>query len=199
MAALAVLALAGCAATPTAPAAATAPSPAPSASAAPWSTSPAEPGDRLAAPSRVRLASLDVDVEVVDVGVDDRGEMEVPQDVSTVGWYRFGPGPGAAAGSSVLSGHVDDRVQGEGAFYRLSELAPGDPVEVQLADGAVVAYVVDRVRRIAKEELPVDELFARDGAPVLTLVTCGGDFDREARSYRENVVVTASPTGGGAA
>ncbi|QJY47518.1 class F sortase [Pseudonocardia broussonetiae] len=145
------------------------------------------------------MASLDVDVEVVDVGVDERGEMEVPQDVSTVGWYRFGPGPGAAAGSAVLSGHVDDRVQGEGAFYRLSELAPGDAVEVELADGAVVAYVVDRVRRIAKEELPVDELFARDGAPVLTLVTCGGDFDREARSYRENVVVTASPTGGGAA
>ncbi|MBW0090399.1 class F sortase [Pseudonocardia sp. KRD-184] len=198
---MALLALAGCAATPSAPAAApaaaTAPSPAPAA--APWSTSPAEPGDRVAAPSRVRLASLDVDVEVVDVGVDDRGEMEVPQDVSTVGWYRFGPRPGAAAGSAVLSGHVDDRVQGEGAFHRLSELIPGDPVEVELADGAVVAYVVDRVRRIAKEELPVDELFARDGAPVLTLVTCGGDFDREARSYRENVVVTASPTGDGAA
>jgi LPXTG-site transpeptidase (sortase) family protein len=122
--------------------------------------------------------------------------MEVPEDVATVGWYRFGPGPGEGAGSAVLSGHVDDRVQGRGAFYRLSDLEPGDPVGVELADGTAVDYRVTLVERIAKEELPVDRLFARDGAPRLTLVTCGGDFDREARSYRENVVVTAEPVGG---
>ncbi|GAA3227726.1 class F sortase [Pseudonocardia petroleophila] len=188
-----MLALAGCGGAPGPVATPVADRPPPSSAVA------SEPGDRVAGPSRVRLASLDVDAEVVDVGVDDRGEMEVPQDVSTVGWYRFGPGPGASSGSAVLSGHVDDRVQGRGAFYRLGELSPGDPVQVELTDGTVTAYVVDRVRRIAKEELPVEELFARDGAPVLTLVTCGGDFDREARSYRENVVVTATPSGDGAA
>ena len=93
----------------------------------------------------------------------------------------------------MLSGHVDDRVQGRGAFYQLSDLAVGDPVQVDLADGTVLDYRIDTVERINKDELPLDELFARDGAPVLTLVTCGGDFDRETRSYRENVVVTAVP------
>lgn len=141
----------------------------------------------------MRLAAVGAEAEVVDVGVDALGEMEVPLDVSTVGWYRFGPAPGADTGSSVLSGHVDDREQGRGAFYRLSDLEPGDPVEVDLADGSVAAYRVTDVERIAKEELPVEVLFARDGAPRLTLVTCGGDFDRAARSYRENVVVTAVP------
>ncbi|WP_141276907.1 class F sortase [Pseudonocardia hydrocarbonoxydans] len=136
---------------------------------------------------------MGAEAEVVDVGVDALGEMEVPLDVSTVGWYRFGPAPGADTGSSVLSGHVDDREQGRGAFYRLSDLEPGDPVEVDLADGSVAAYRVTDVERIAKEELPVEVLFARDGAPRLTLVTCGGDFDRAARSYRENIVVTAVP------
>ena len=153
----------------------------------------AEPGDQVAAPTRVRLAAIDVDAAVVDVGVDGLGEMEVPEDVTTVGWYRFGPGPGSPAGSSVLSGHVDDRVQGPGAFYTLTDVAVGDPVQVDLADGTVVDYRVDTVERIDKSELPLERLFARDGAPVITLVTCGGDFDREARSYRENVVVTAVP------
>ena len=189
--AAALLALAGCAAPPgTAPAA---PAPAPATTAATGAD------DRLAAPVRVRLAAIDVDASVVDVGVDDRGDMEVPGDVTTVGWYRFGPGPGAPAGSAVLSGHVDDRVQGEGAFYRLTDSSPGDSVQVELADGTVAEYVVDRVERIAKELLPVEQLFARDGDPVLTLVTCGGEFDREARSYRENVVVTARPVGPGPA
>jgi LPXTG-site transpeptidase (sortase) family protein len=159
---------------------------------------PAGPADedRVAVPARVRFPELDVDAPVAAVGVDALGEMEVPEDVATVGWYRFGPGPGAGEGSAVLSGHVDDRIQGRGAFYQLSDLEPGDPVAVELADGTAVDYRVTVVERIDKDELPVDRLFARDGAPRLTLVTCGGDFDRQARSYRENVVVTAEPIGG---
>ncbi|WP_300009136.1 class F sortase [Pseudonocardia sp.] len=186
---VAAVVLAGCAAPGPSPAPAAPPT---AATTAPTAASAAD-GDRLAAPVRVRLAAVDVDAAVVDVGVDELGEMEVPPEVSTVGWYRFGPGPGAPAGSSVLSGHVDDRVQGRGAFYRLSELAVGDPVQVDLADGTVLGFRVDAVARIDKDELPVEQLFARDGAPVLTLVTCGGDFDRDTRSYRENVVVTAVP------
>jgi LPXTG-site transpeptidase (sortase) family protein len=117
--------------------------------------------------------------------------MAVPEDVRTVGWYRYGSRPGTSSGSSVLSGHVDDRVQGRGAFADLGEVEPGDPVEVELADGTRLAYRVRTVERIGKDELAVDQLFTRSGAPRLTLVTCGGDFDRTTRSYEQNVVVTA--------
>lgn len=149
----------------------------------------------MAPPVRIRVATLDVDVPVVPVGVDGRGEMEVPKDIRTVGWYHFGPGPGAATGSAVLSGHVDDRIQGRGAFYDLVDIAVGDAVQVRLADGSEVEYRASRVERIDKSVLPVDRLFARDGPPVLTLVTCGGDFDRATRNYRQNIVVTAQPAG----
>jgi sortase (surface protein transpeptidase) len=144
---------------------------------------------------RVRIGAADSAAAVVPVGVDDRGQMAVPEDVQTVGWYRFGPPPGAPVGSSVLSGHVDDQVQGRGAFFRLVELAPGDTVQVQLSDGAMREFRVRTVERIAKAELPLDELFARAGPPRLTLITCGGEFDRAAGSYRDNIVVTAEPVG----
>ena len=146
-------------------------------------------------PVHIRVGALDVDVPVVPVGVDERGEMEVPTDIRTIGWYRFGPGPGAAAGSAVLSGHVDDRVQGRGAFFDLVDLRVGAAIQVQLADRTELDYRVSQVERIDKSMLPVDRLFARDGAPVLTLVTCGGSFDRATRNYRQNVVVTARPVG----
>lgn len=152
----------------------------------------ATPG--LAAPAGVRLDAIDVDARIVPVGVDGP-QMEVPEDVATVGWYRFGPGPGANRGSSVLAGHVDDRVQGRGAFYRLADTRPGDPVRVDLADGRRVEYRVSRVERVDKARLPVDALFDRRGGPRLTLVTCGGEFDQQARSYRDNVVVVAVPAG----
>jgi len=146
-----------------------------------------------APPVRVRLPALEVDAPVTPVGVDDRGRMEVPFDVDTVGWYRFGPGPGSAEGSAVLSGHVDDRDQGYGAFHRLGDLAPGDPVAVELGDGGVLAYRVETVTRVPKPDLPAGEVFDRGGAPRLTLVTCGGPFDYGANGYRENVVVVARP------
>ena len=53
-------------------------------------------------------------------------------------------------------------------------------------------------RVVAREEyrktkIPLDRYFARDGKPRLTLITCGGPFDREAGHYRDNIVVTAVP------
>jgi len=195
---LAGLVLVGCGATPAPPApvvpaalTATAPAMATATATAP-ATAASDPGN-VAPPARIRLPSLGVDTAVVAVGVDARGEMAVPEDVRETGWYRFGPAPGSAAGSSVVSGHVDDKVQGRGAFYRLVDLAVGDPVVVTTAAGADLAFRVSAVRRIPKSTLPVDELFARDGPPHLTLVTCGGAFDRALGSYRDNVVVTAAP------
>ena len=146
-----------------------------------------------APPVLVRLPALGVDAPVTPVGVDDRGRMAVPFDVATVGWYRFGPGPGSAEGSAVLSGHVDDRDQGYGAFHRLGDLVPGDPVAVALGDGAVLTYRVAAVTRMPKTDLPAGEVFSRVGPPRLTLVTCGGTFDHGAKGYKENVVVVARP------
>ena len=47
--------------------------------------------------------------------------------------------------------------------------------------------------RYRKTTIPLDRYFARDGAPRLTLITCGGPFDRTTGHYRDNVVVTAVP------
>ena len=52
--------------------------------------------------------------------------------------------------------------------------------------------VVD-VERVDKTRLPTAQLFARDGPPLLTLITCGGEFDRAAGHFRDNVVVHARP------
>ena len=54
-------------------------------------------------------------------------------------------------------------------------------------------YVVADVERVDKTRLPTAQLFARDGPPLLTLITCGGEFDRAAGHFRDNVVVRARP------
>ena len=91
----------------------------------------------------------------------------------------------------MLAGHVDDRVQGRGAFYRLVELAPGDPVLVGWPTAPSCATGCAEVERVDKPGCRPTQLFARDGPPRLTLITCGGEFDRAAGRFRDNVVVRA--------
>jgi sortase (surface protein transpeptidase) len=150
-----------------------------------------QPLSEAVAPVHLDIPALGVDAPIVPVGVEARGTMEVPEDVSTAGWYRFGPLPGAR-GSAMVIGHVDSRTQGPGVFFGLSKLPLGERIGIQL-DGGPTQFFVSVARRfIDKDELPLD-LYARDGPPRLTLVTCGGGFDERSRSYSHNVVVYAVP------
>lgn len=152
-------------------------------------------GDDAPAPVRVSIAAIGITGAPVDpVGVEPDGGMEVPADVSRVGWYRYGPEPGASAGTAVLTAHIDDRTQGQGVFYDLDGLRAGDGIAVEMADGSLRRFTVDGTRQIPKVDLPTGALFRRDGRPRLALITCGGTFDAAGRQYRDNIVVLASPS-----
>ncbi len=152
---------------------------------------PAPPAE-VVAPVRLELPARGVDAAIDAVGVTADGQMALPGAVDRVGWYRFGPVPGAP-GSAVVAGHVDDVGQGLGEMAGLREAAPGDEVLVTDAAGAVTRWVVAGRELLDKQALPVDVLFRRDGPPRLTLVTCGGPFLPETGGYRDNVVVVAEP------
>jgi hypothetical protein len=146
----------------------------------------------IPAPVRLQLPGLGVDTVVDPMGVAPDGQMALPEDVDRVGWYRFGPVPGAE-GSAVIAGHVDDAEQGPGALFPLREAEVGSEVVVTDADGTTTRWRVVSREVITKQVLPLEQLFTRTGPPRLTLVTCGGPFYPELRSYRDNVVVVAEP------
>ena len=141
------------------------------------------------APVTVSVPAIGAMGPVAPIGVDDAGELDVPADATTLGWYRHGPSPGEM-GSSVIVGHVDFRGQW-GTFGRLAEVGLGSPIAVTLDDGSQVMFAVVNVYRVPKPELPTASLFAHDGPVRLTLITCGGAFDRATGHYVDNVVVEA--------
>jgi len=152
------------------------------------------PAVSTASPLMLTIGTLGVAAPLVSVGVLPSGAMEIPADVSTVGWYetdarRISPGD---PGTAVLAGHRDSRVQGSGALDGLESLEVGDTIEVIHLDGRTSIWQVDEQLLTPRDELPSDVLFARTGAPRLALVTCGGSFDRSAGSYTHNVIVLAS-------
>jgi LPXTG-site transpeptidase (sortase) family protein len=174
--------------------------PAPSSPASPLSPLVAELGSAAYDPAEhvadgVAPVALHIDAlgiagaPVLPVGVDDAGELAVPGPAD-VGWYRFGPRPGEP-GVTVLAAHIAfDGV--DGVFRHLADLRPGDELAVELSDGTVQAYRITELRQQPKSALPA-ELWSRDGAPRLALVTCGGRFDRARSSYEDNVIAWAEP------
>ncbi|GIF77842.1 class F sortase [Asanoa siamensis] len=145
-------------------------------------------------PTRLTIPALELNATVKAVGVDpDTGDFAVPPSVDQVGWYRFGPGLSATAGSIVVAGHVDSAAEGEGAFFRLGSLEAGDVATLTGPDGRSRTFRVTARERYRKAAIPLQKYFSREGPVRLTLITCGGPFDPRTRHYRDNVVITAEP------
>lgn len=141
------------------------------------------------APVRLQVPAIDVDSAVQDLGLDDDGAMEVPDGGFPAGWYTGSPTPGST-GPAVLAGHVD--FAGEpGVFAQLHRLQAGDEILVDRADGTTAVFGVSRVQQVPKDAFPTEDVYGDLAYAGLRLVTCGGTFDRAARSYRDNVVVYA--------
>lgn len=143
-------------------------------------------------PERLRIDVLGIDAPIGGYGVAPSGQMDVPNNITEVGWYKHGPSPGEP-GSAVLAAHVDLRGPGRGLFYELDELEADDEVVVGYSDGESRRFRVVARSTYLKSELPLDAIFSREGDPVLTLVTCGGGFSESQGSYDSNVVVYAVP------
>ncbi|WP_299447887.1 class F sortase [uncultured Phycicoccus sp.] len=191
-------ALSAPAADPPTPSAAADPGPAPTPSvrATARDASPAAASSEVApAPTRLRIPDLDVDARVRPVGVEPDGAMVIPAAPTSVGWYRFGPAPADPEGNTVIAGHVATREDGPGALAALANAEVGMRVEVVDADGTKHRYEVTGREAVRKRALPVETIFARNGRPLLVLITCGGEYIPELRSHEDNVVVTATPVG----
>lgn len=147
-----------------------------------------------AAPSPVSLdiAGTDIQVGVIDVGIEDDNEMEIPESFYEAGWYRYGPAPGATAGNAVLAAHIDIGTEVM-PFTQLKDVPVGTLITVGRENAEPVQYEVTEVRHEPKANLNTADIFQRDGEHQLVVITCGGDWLVDKDDYEDNVVLTASP------
>jgi flagellar basal body L-ring protein FlgH len=190
--AVGLVALAGCSTSapsqgPAQQPATTSSAPAPAAPAV-ESATPAQPG---VAPADFTLSRLGISSSLIPVGVAADGSMAVPS-VHTpkqAGWFEPGPEPGQK-GPAVIVGHIDgDHIPG--VFYKLREARVGDAITVSLKDGKKLGFVVYKTESVSKDGFPADRVFGYTADSELRLITCGGEFDSAARSYKNNTVVYA--------
>jgi LPXTG-site transpeptidase (sortase) family protein len=128
--------------------------------------------------------------KLVDLGLDTAGVVIPPDSAAVAGWLTGSAVPGEV-GPTVIAGHVDSYL-GPGIFFRLDTLRTGDLVSVGRSDGVTVRFRVTDVITVPKTDFPTDQVYGPSPAPELRLITCGGEFDHQARRYLRNVVVSAA-------
>jgi len=152
-------------------------------------TSPGPPSP----PVRVSIPAIGVRSSLVRLGLATDGSTEVPVRYGQAGWFAQGTLPGET-GPAVIAGHLDSE-RGPAVFYRLRDLRRGDTIQVDRADGVRLRFVVEERAQYPKASFPPEAVFGPVPWATLRLVTCGGEFDRARRSYRDNVVVYARLAG----
>ncbi|GAA2139053.1 class F sortase [Actinomadura napierensis] len=169
--------------------------PAPQAPATPrtWAP-PKKPGPAgapalpAAPPTRLTIPALGVHARVARAGLRPDGTLQPPHEDEPA-WYTGSVTPGEE-GTAVIEGHLDSAA-GPSVFFRLGRLRPGGRVLVRRADGTTAVFTVDAVRRFPKDAFPTRAVYADTPGPSLRLITCGGEFDRTTRHYRDNTVAFA--------
>ncbi|HMG44012.1 MAG TPA: class F sortase [Acidimicrobiales bacterium] len=140
-------------------------------------------------PARVVIPGIGVASDLEDLAMGDDGKLRAPVDYRVAGWFAAGTQPGQP-GPAVIAGHVDSP-DGPAVFARLAELAPGDEVLVDRADGSQVRFRVTGVESYPKEQFPTAGVYGPVPGAELRLVTCDGAFDRSIGHYLDNLVVYA--------
>ncbi|MGE0134537.1 MAG: class F sortase [Dehalococcoidia bacterium] len=141
-------------------------------------------------PGWLTIPRIGVSAPVVLLPLRADGTMPAPASPLEVGSYTFAAKPGEV-GNVVLAGHVDFANYGAAVFYRLRELHDGDEVVVTAGDGTAYTYRVSSVVAYEEATAPVMDILGPTSGEVVTIITCAGTFDPQARAYDQRLVVRA--------
>jgi LPXTG-site transpeptidase (sortase) family protein len=157
-------------------------------------TSAAVANTKNGSPVRLRIPTLAVDAGFQFNGLKSDGTMEIPNNITDVGWYTGSPHPGET-GNAIITGHVAQIrrsvVTKQGVFYNLSQLRQGDNVYVLNDKGQTITFVVRASRLYDPAADATDVFVSTDDRAHLVLITCEGAWNQAELSYSQRLVVFA--------
>lgn len=142
-------------------------------------------------PLRIHSASINLDVPIVEVGLEADGTLSSPEGWNDAGWYKEGVRPGEP-GNLIIDGHYDDSYGRPAAFGGLKNLKTGDKVYVVDKFGRTYSYEVTEVFYLDISDSNRLQVFENDKSKVtLTMITCGGVWVPGMSTYNKRLIVKA--------
>ncbi len=143
---------------------------------------------KIGVPLQLWIPAIGVNANIQLLGVSATGQMEVPDNIVDVGWFKPGSRPGEV-GSAVIAGHLDGKLGEAGVFANLDKLVKGDFLTVKDDQGNTFVFVV-RDKQAYNPGL-ADEVFSQNDGAHLNLITCDGVWNKNIKSYSKRLIVFA--------
>lgn len=163
-------------------------------------------------PLELHVPTIGLRTSVLGVGITPEDVMDAPMGPADdpvwhqAFWYRGSAVPGYPS-TALIAGHVSGPGGRPGAFARIDDLRPGDPIVVHDSrDGLAVRFSVIESTRYSIEEAGEATALERiygagpvagtgpqpspDGLSRLTLITCAGTFRNGTHDHRLVVYAT---------
>lgn len=136
-------------------------------------------------PTKLEIPSLKESAQIKEVGLTHNGAMETVRGAKTVGWYKFGAIPGEN-GNALLAGHRD-WYREMGTFFKLDKMKEGDELIISFDDESTQTFQLVSNTMYPLDAVP-EEIMAVEGESRVTLITCGGIFNKNTGTYDSRVV-----------
>ncbi|MFF3958104.1 class F sortase [Streptomyces sp. NPDC001890] len=152
---------------------------------------PDGPHSSAAVPVSVSIPSLGIRSELMRLGLNQDGTVEVPpaEKGMTAGWYTGGATPGER-GAAVIIGHNDTRY-GKAVFHDLKKIDKGADITVRNDRGAELHFRVTGTETVSKKAFPTQKVYGATATRTLRLITCDGAFDAQGHPV-DNLIVYAN-------
>lgn len=141
-------------------------------------------------PIDIEIPVLDIQAKIEAVGLDDQNRMDTPKNVYNTGWYMLGVRPGEV-GSALIDGHYDTPSGAPSVFYKLNKAKAGDEIYITDKNDERHTFVVYEVNDYHYTLVPMGELVQKTAEKRLHLITCGGKWDKNEKTYTNRTVVSA--------
>ncbi|MBA2448054.1 MAG: class F sortase [Chloroflexi bacterium] len=153
-----------------------------------WRDMSSRPPPANAVGLRIPRIKLETQVAPAGVVLNKDGELEW-ETLPFVAAHYSQTSLVGARGNAVIAGHVVTRFEGN-VFRDLYLLDIGDAIDTFTEEGRFT-YTVEDLQLVAPTAV---EVLAATDEPILTLVTCGGEFNPRTRQFSERLVVVARLT-----
>lgn len=141
-------------------------------------------------PRRILIPEIGAEGFVQQVGVDESGAIDVPDNIHMAGWYNQSSNVGDL-GLSIIAGHVRGYTT-SGIFEQLTHLDPGQQFEVEMGDRSIKKFEIFKAKTVPVEDSLL-AMYERTEKSQLNLITCAGDFNSTSETYADRHIVYAKP------
>ena len=139
-------------------------------------------------PKRLKIPIINVDANIIEVGLTPDGAMDTPKELDEVAWYKLGPNPGEK-GNAVIAGHYGF-FNGKGSIFNdLHTLNKGDKLQIIDEKGLEILFTVKESRRYDPSDDATDIFISKDDKVHLNIITCDGTWKNDEKTYSNRLVI----------